>query len=138
MAFIEWDDSFSVDISEIDKQHQKLFAMINELADATHGDTAENTLRGIADGLVSYIDVHFTCEEDYFDQFGYAEAQGHKKEHANFVQRVLAFMDEFEQGNLDVSTDMMQFLSDWLVAHIKGSDRRYAPFLIAQGVKDHA
>jgi hemerythrin-like metal-binding protein len=135
MAFIEWDDSFSIDISEIDKQHQKLFALINELADAIHGDADEHTLRRIANGLVNYIDVHFSNEEDYFDQFGYAETQEHKKEHAYFVQRVLEFMDEFEQGNLDISTDMMKFLSDWLITHIKGSDRKYAPFLIAKGVK---
>ncbi len=135
MAFIEWDDSFSIDISEIDKQHQRLFTMINELADAIHGETGKSTLRRIADGLVNYIDVHFTHEEGYFDQFGYTEAPGHKKEHAQFVQRVLGFMDGFEQENLDTSMDMVRFLSDWLITHIKGSDRKYVPLFTARGVK---
>ncbi len=135
MAFIEWDDSFSIDIDEIDQQHQRLFGMINELADALHREPDKNVLRRIANELISYIDIHFTHEETYFNEFGYTEARQHKKEHAYFVQRVLEFMDGFEQGDLAISTDMVQFLSDWLVTHIKGSDKKYAPFLLARGVR---
>lgn len=134
MAFIEWDDSFSIDINEIDQQHQMLFGMINALADAIDGEPDRSALRRVAHELISYIDIHFTHEETYFDEFGYTEAKQHKKEHAFFVQRVLEFMDGFEQGNLAISSDMMQFLSDWLVTHIQGSDKKYAPFFLARGV----
>ena len=134
MAFIEWDDSFSIDIDEIDQQHQKLFGMINALADAIQGEPDKDILRRIADELISYIDIHFTHEETCFDRFGYTQARQHKKEHAYFVQQVLEFMDGFEQGNLAISTDMLRFLSDWLITHIKGSDRKYAPFFLARGV----
>ena len=34
MGLIKWDDSYSVHIVEIDKQHQKLVDMLNELNDA--------------------------------------------------------------------------------------------------------
>jgi len=135
MAFIEWDDSFSINISEIDRQHQTLFGMINDLDAAIQGGTGEDDLRRVAGGLINYIDVHFSHEETYFDEFGYADAKKHKKEHATFVQKVLTFMDGFEQGNLKTSTDMMQFLKKWLTTHIKGSDGKYAPLFLERGVK---
>ena len=135
MAFIEWDNRYSVNIKEIDQQHQQLFDMINELAEAIEGNPAEDAFHAIADGLVSYIDVHFSFEESCFDEFGYPDAPKHRKEHARFVQRVLEFMDGFEQGNKNTSTRMMKFLSDWLTTHIKGSDKKYAPLFIEQGMK---
>ena len=34
MALIEWSDDLSVKVKELDVQHQKLIAMINDLNDA--------------------------------------------------------------------------------------------------------
>ena len=34
MAFITWDDKFSVDIKEVDEQHKGLISIVNELHEA--------------------------------------------------------------------------------------------------------
>ena len=33
-----------------------------------------------------------------------------------------------------LSLQVMNFLKDWLLKHIQGSDKKYAPFLNAKGV----
>ena len=135
MALIEWDNSLSIGVSEIDRQHQQLVKMINELNDAMLSGKGREALRTIINGLISYTDTHFTTEERYFDQFDYSEADQHKGEHEAFVRKVSEFRDGYESGQIGLSISIMNFLSSWLTTHIKGSDKKYAPMFTANGVK---
>ncbi len=135
MALIQWNESLSVNVSEIDKQHEKLVSMINELDDAMRQGKGKVALGKIVTGLIGYAGTHFKTEEKYFDQFGYPETDGHKKEHSDFVVSVCEFQDGFEKGKFGLSITVMNFLSDWLQNHIKGSDKQYGPFLNEKGLK---
>jgi len=125
MAFLEWDDSFSVKVGEIDNQHHELVNMLNNLNGAMKTGKCKDNLGGILDEMVDYAATHFAFEERYFDQFDYLKSFTHKKEHAKFVKKVLAFQDGFENGHTILSLDVMTFLKEWLVNHIKGSDKEY-------------
>ena len=89
----------------------------------------------IVQELVGYTLTHFKTEEKYFDQFGYPETDSHKQEHSDFVKKVGEFKDDFETGKLGLSIPVMNFLSDWLRTHIKGSDKKYGPFFNEKGLK---
>ncbi len=52
MPLIQWNESFSVNVVEIDKQHQKLVGMINDLYDAMHQGKGNDVLGKIIDGLI--------------------------------------------------------------------------------------
>ncbi len=135
MPLIQWNESFSVNVVEIDKQHQKLVGMINDLYDAMHQGKGNDVLGKIIDGLISYAGTHFNTEERYFDQFGYSEANSHKREHSDFTAKVAEFNDGFKAGKLGLSIQVMNFLSDWLRNHIKGVDKKYGPFFNQKGLK---
>jgi hemerythrin len=135
MDLIKWDDSFSVNVAKIDQQHQELILMINELHGAMRQGKGKEVLGQIVNGLISYTATHFKTEEDYFNQFGYPETYSHKKEHIAFVQKVSEFNDGFEKGKLSLSIDVMNFLSDWLQNHIKGTDKKYSQFFNGKGLK---
>jgi hemerythrin len=135
MDLIKWDDSLSVNIALIDQQHQKLILMINELHGAMKLGKGKDVLGKIVIGLISYTAIHFKTEEDYFSQFGYAEADSHIKEHVAFVRKVSEFKEGFEKGKLSVSIDVLNFLSDWLQNHIKGTDKKYSQFFNGKGLK---
>jgi hemerythrin len=135
MALIQWNEGFSVDVAEIDKQHQTLVSMINELSDAMKQGKGKDALAKILNGLISYTATHFKTEEKYFDLYKYPGTVIHKKEHAAFVQKVSDFKDGFEKGKLSVTIEVMNFLSDWLKNHIKGTDKKYSVFFNEKGLK---
>ncbi len=135
MALINWNDGFSVNIAEIDQQHQKIIAMINTLHDAMTLGKGQNVIGKIVDDLISYTETHFKTEEIYFAQFGYPDTDRHKIKHAGFVQKVSDFKDGFEKGKLSLSIEVMTFLSDWWRNHIKGTDKKYSQFFNEKGLR---
>jgi len=135
MALINWNDSFSVNVAEIDQQHQKLIALINELHDAMTQGKGEDILGKILNGLISYTGTHFKTEEKYFAQFGYPDTDSHKKEHHAYVQKVSDFKDGFENGELSLSIEVMTFLYDWWRNHIKETDKKYSQFFNEKGLR---
>lgn len=135
MPIIQWSDNLSVGIAEIDRQHQRLVAMINELHDAMRQGKGKDALAKIINGLITYTVTHFQAEEKYFDQYGYPDAAAHKAEHAAFKQKVGEFKAGFESGKIGLSMQVNEFLSKWLQNHINNVDKKYGPFLNAKGLK---
>jgi hemerythrin len=135
MALINWNDNLSVNVSEIDKQHQHLIKLINDLDDAMKQGKGKAILGKIVGGLMDYTGFHFSAEEKYFAQFGYSEADDHIKEHRVFVEKVADFKKKLDAGSIGLSTDVMNFISDWLKKHIQGTDKKYGPFFNEHGLK---
>jgi hemerythrin len=135
MALIQWASVFSVNVAEIDKQHQKLIALINNLNDAMKQGKGKESLAEIIDELSNYAANHFAFEEKYFDKFGYPAATSHKLEHANFVKKVSEFKNGFDSGRLALTIEVMTFLKDWLQNHIQGIDKKYSSFFNEKGLE---
>jgi hemerythrin len=135
MQLIKWNDSFSVNVAEIDLQHEKLASMINELNEAMLQAKGKVALTKILNELVAYTVNHFGTEEKYFAQYDFPYANNHKKEHQAFKEKVAAFKKDFDAGKLGLSIEVMKFLSDWLQTHIKGTDKKYSSFFNEKGLK---
>jgi hemerythrin len=135
MPLIQWDDTFSVGMAEIDRQHQKLVGMINDLHEAMREGKGKEILGPLIEGLVTYAATHFRTEERLFDRYAYPETDEHKNIHAAFAAKAVEFKSRFDRSPTGLSVEIMHFLSDWLQKHIKGADKKYGPYLNAQGVK---
>lgn len=129
MAYVEWNGSMSVHVAVIDGQHQELLRLVNELHDAMTRGQGATILGETIDGLIGYTDRHFATEEGYFEASDYPNCAAHKREHQDFMAKVTDFRQGFEEGRFMLTLDIMNFLGDWLVDHILGSDASYAPFL---------
>jgi hemerythrin len=135
MALITWNSSLSVNVAEMDHQHKKLVALINELNDAMSVGRGRDVLGKIVSDLVTYTVVHFKAEEKYFAQFRYPDTFNHRIEHVAFVKRVTDFKQGFETGKLPLTVEVMSFLSEWLKKHIMGTDKKYSRFFNENGLK---
>jgi len=135
MAIIEWNDRISVNVAEIDNQHKKLIDLINELDIAMKSRKANDVIEKILSGLADYAKTHFQTEENYFARLKYPDTQAHKNEHTAFIKKVTAFKKDFDAGKSLVSVEVLNFLSQWLWNHIKGSDKKYSAFFNEKGVR---
>lgn len=129
MAYLDWNDNLSVNVPVIDGQHRELVRLINRLHDAMTQGQGQRVLGGTVDGLIEYAQIHFRTEERFFDASGYPDSVAHKKEHEDFVVKVTDFKQGFDEGRLMLSLDVMDFLAEWLVKHIQGTDKKYVPFV---------
>lgn len=135
MPIVLWDNSFSVNVREIDEQHEKLFDLINSLYDAMKKGLGKEILPKIIDELFHYVEKHFSTEEKYFDRFNYPESESHKIEHYNFLKKVSEFKKSYEEGQIGLTIDIITFLQEWLIRHIKVVDKKYSAFFNENGLK---
>jgi hemerythrin len=134
MPLITWDSELSVGIREIDEQHKKMVEIINELHDAMYAGKGVTVLADVVRRLVDYTVMHFGTEERYFKQYDYPDSARHKNEHDGLTKKTMSLADAMQRGENVLSVDVMQFLKDWLITHILGSDKAYAPFLNRKGL----
>jgi len=135
MPLLEWDSRYSVNIREIDRQHETLFGLVNRLYDAMREGKGRSVLGGVLDELVAYTAYHFQTEEKLFRVHGYPDAAAHKAEHDALAAEARTFAKRFEAQEILVTTELLTFLRDWLNHHIVGSDKRYMEFLHEKGVR---
>lgn len=126
MPIMKWSEDLSVQVKEIDLQHQRLIELINKLHEAMLAKQGKQIVSQIIDELAAYTVYHFQNEEKYMLQFKYGGYQEHKKEHEGFVKEVDRFQKDYEAGKLGLSLEIMAFLRDWVTKHIKGTDKQYS------------
>ena len=134
MPLIEWSNSFSVNNTIIDNQHHKLFDYLNELSDAMAVGKSNEVIEKVLDSLISYTATHFKYEEDLFEKYNYPNTESHIKTHTEFVNKVVQFKQDFMDGKALLSVKIMRFLTDWLMQHINGTDKKYVDFFESKGL----
>lgn len=125
----EWKPEFSVQIPEIDAQHQRLFALAAELHAALGQGKGYTVLEQCLAGLIDYTKVHFAAEEQFMGRYGYPQSVEHKVEHDKLTAQVLNLQKRFRAGENTLSLSLMIFLKNWLEQHIAGSDQQYSVYI---------
>lgn len=134
MAFFEWNDTFSVNIREIDEQHKKLVSLLNDIHTALMGGEGRAAASDILAELVRYTKNHFATEEHLMKTHGYPDFLGHKTKHDKMTAKVGEYVARYETEKLSTAIQLKDFLKKWLTEHILKTDKAYGPFLNEKGV----
>ncbi len=128
MAFLEWNNQYLLGLSEVDKQHQQLFALVNRLHEHVVNGEPQSSAGAILDELIEYTVEHFATEEKRFLEDDYPQYDEHKNEHDLLTRQALEFQEKFRANQIMVTFDLLDFLSDWLKKHTTDSDLKYVQF----------
>lgn len=134
MSAIVWEDKYCLQIADIDHQHERLFALFNELYDAMQQGRGPEVIDKVLTSVIDYTVYHFACEEKLMHEAGYAHEAAHKAEHQKLTQQAKELSQKLRDGGNDVTMATLKLLGDWLARHILVADKALAPTLLAQGV----
>jgi hemerythrin len=126
MPLIQWDETMSVGMDELDDQHRELIDLINETYEAIQRNDAP-LMTSLIDKMRDYSVVHFQAEEAVLRSCDYPGSEVHADQHRAFTDKV----DDFRR-DMFVKTNLSQifiFLSRWLTNHIMHEDRKFTPWL---------
>ncbi len=135
MAFFKWQPGYSVQVSKFDEQHKQLINLINQLHEAMKAGQVASHLSTILSELDRYTKEHFSEEERMMQLHQYPGLALQKQAHAHFIQKIQQFKEQLNTGTVTTSIQIMGFLKDWLVRHILETDKKYAPFFLAKGIR---
>lgn len=120
-----WKDEYNVDVKEIDEQHKKIFAAINDLIEIASLTPTKEKLMPIIEKLAEYKELHFATEEKYFHQFNFEGASEHEAEHRRFNETFIAIQSKYQENTTEFAFALLDFLEDWLIEHLIIMDQKY-------------
>lgn len=130
-----WTETYSVKIAELDRQHQGLFAIINQLNDAMDAGQGAAVMDSVLDELLGYAKHHFAAEESLMEQHRFPGFPTHQLEHQAFGRNITRYLEDFRAGKVGAPAALLMFLQSWLREHILKSDKAYSTFLNERGVR---
>ena len=129
-----WTEAYSVKIASLDKQHQGLFATVDELNQALAAGKGNEVLGPILQKMADYTATHFAAEESLMEEYGFPGLSTHRVQHEAFRQKIAALLGDYQSGKSGVPVKLTFFLLNWLKEHVQRTDKQYSRFLNARGV----
>lgn len=132
---VQWSDTLSVGIEEIDQQHKILVRLVNDMHEAIQHKEGSATAKPILDKLIQYTIIHFAVEESLMRIFNYPDYEEHKKHHEELTREVITLRKKVRSGETAISFQLMHFLQGWLTRHILQEDMLYSDFFLQSGIQ---
>lgn len=123
----EWCDEYSIGVESIDREHRRLFKIINKLFAFTEEekDSQWTCQEGIK-YFKGHAMKHFADEEAYMASIGYEGLEEHQRIHRGFRENTLpALEQELEQSGYtaDAVEHFLGVCAGWLIGHTLTEDQ---------------
>ena len=118
---IVWEERFNIGVDVIDKEHKKLFKIINKLFE--FGEDEQKSQWVCQEGINYFKDhamKHFSDEERYMKSINYSGLKMHKRIHDDFREKTLPALEkelEKTEYSEDAVCHFLGVCTGWLLGH---------------------
>jgi hemerythrin len=131
-TYIQWKDYYSVNDPVLDAEQKQVIDCINELHAAWQDPTQGMVTKRVLDKLVQYTQSHFKHEEDRLKEADFPHFAAHKALHEDMKRRTIGLRTHL---TLVTGRDVLVFLKDWWLEHIRGEDKLYSSYMLSVAAK---
>ena len=89
----EWQDAYNIGVESIDRDHQRLFKIINKLL-AFEGEKSQWACQEGIKYFKSHAMKHFADEEHYMASIDYPDLKIHRQIHKDFRENTLPALEQ--------------------------------------------
>jgi hemerythrin-like metal-binding protein len=125
---INWNPQYTVHVDALDREHQQLFKITNDLIDKY--ESGSDQCYDIIEELVNYLSEHFHAEQLVMMELNYPTYQNHMEAHKYFIDRVEGFLHGYRNHVENLTLNMLSFLRDWIFSHTTTFDLKYGEYLL--------
>lgn len=124
---LAWSDEYNIGVDVIDKEHKRLFKIINKLF--AFGEEEKKSQWACQEGIKYFKEhamKHFAEEENYMKSINYSGFETHRQLHEGFRQKTLPALEkELELTNYapDTVDHFLGVCAGWLIGHTLTEDR---------------
>ncbi|MDO8351312.1 MAG: hemerythrin family protein [Gallionella sp.] len=131
---LDWDESLSVCIPEIDAEHRHFMQLINELNEAIVGRMGMAQIKSCMQAVIYDAEAHFAHEEALFREWDYPETEQHMSRHAEIIQALHEIMGRFEHDGLEYELiEAGLAVKAALIEHLLTEDMKYRDYCLVSG-----
>ena len=138
--FIEWQNTWSLGIDEIDQHHQQLAVIFNKIVEIflnknTDQIDSEQRSHLMHEMLMLFnekVREHFHSEEELMHNVNYPGRTEHAREHLMLLAELKHYIKDIEEELDNLNMSSLNSLKAWFISHITLSDRKLANYLHQQ------
>lgn len=133
MPIAVWMPKYLTGNAAVDRQHQRLFELVNELHHGIVSGQGREVVGPVLKSLAAYTVDHFATEEGFMRSAQYVNYDRHKAKHDQLTAQVKDLVAQYESGMPNLPGSLSRFLADWLTHHIKEEDLEMITWLRQRG-----
>ncbi len=127
---IRWTNALSVGVPELDQEHRRFVARVNQLNHAILESEDKPAVERLLDLMLMEAAHHFWHEQRLMVQWKYPERAVHAAKHARLTEELDRVMRDFEQADVSFTWAAKGLhIKQLLVDHLLKEDMKYRDFL---------
>lgn len=125
MTKIEFKHEFQSGNAEIDRQHQELINIMNEIIENPNLEASSERLSDLVMELITKANEHFEYEEMLLQKQNFPDIENHKKEHLKYLEELTELSMKLVNQDENTTPSVLDSMAKCFEAHFKNEDAKF-------------